>query len=62
MPESKKVAKTYSDEIKKTICDYLNVKNVAELEKLSLLDSTLTYDVILDKLNELDKRFICKEN
>ena len=56
--KEKIVANKYSTEIKKRICEYLQVSNVSDLEPLSLLDSLLPYDVILDKLQELDKIYI----
>ena len=50
----KQVRKEICDEIRKTIFEYLKVKSMNELKNLTLLDSTLTYDVITDKLNEIE--------
>ena len=41
--------------IKQTIFNYYNRNNRAELDNLSLLDSTMTYDVILDELEKIAK-------
>ena len=50
---TKKVRKEVCEEIRKEIFEYLKVNSMEELENLSLLDSTLTYDVITDKLNQI---------
>lgn len=58
LKQENSVANKYSMEIKKIICEYLGVPTIDDLEKLSLLDSLLPYDVILDKLQELDEQYI----
>ena len=50
---TKQVRKEVCEEIRKTLFEYLKVNSMEELENLSLLDSTLTYDVITDKLDQL---------
>ena len=47
------VRKEVCEEIRKTLFEYLKVNSMEELENLSLLDSTLTYDVITDKLDQI---------
>ena len=49
----KQVRKEVCEEIRKEIFEYLKVNSMEELEDLSLLDSTLTYDVITDKLDQI---------
>ena len=44
-------------EIEKEIIDYLKVTSVEELNNLSLLDSTMTYDVITDKFDEIIQKY-----
>ena len=44
-------------EIEQEIFNYLRVASREELDNLSLLDSTMTYDVITDKLDEITKQF-----
>ena len=56
----KQVRKEVCEEIKKTLFEYLKVNSMEELENLSLLDSTLTYDVITDKLDQLQGEIKCK--
>lgn len=41
--------------VKDIVFDYLGVKNIKEAEALSLLDSTLTYDVVTCGIDELIK-------
>ena len=41
--------------IKQVIFDYYNRTTRTELDNLSLLDSTMTYDVILDELEKIAK-------
>lgn len=50
---TKQVRKEVCEEIRKTLFEYLKVNSMEELENLSLLDSTLTYDVITDKLDQI---------
>lgn len=52
----KDTAKETLTEILKVILDYLNVKDIKEAENISLLDSTLTYDVVTDKIFEIAKK------
>ena len=56
----KQVRQEVCEEIKKTLFEYLKVNSMEELENLSLLDSTLTYDVITDKLDQLQGEIKCK--
>lgn len=54
---------TIIQEVEKEIFNYLKVTSREELENLSLLDSTMTYDVVTDKLDELTKQYrLDKEN
>jgi DNA-binding protein H-NS len=53
----KETAEKILKEIKQEIFNYLNVKSMTELDNLSLLDSLMTYDVITDKLNEIEKQY-----
>lgn len=50
---TKQVRKEVCEEIRKTLFEYLKVNSMEELENLSLLDSTLTYDVITDKIDQI---------
>lgn len=50
---TKQVRKEVCEELRKTLFEYLKVNSMEELENLSLLDSTLTYDVITDKLDQI---------
>ena len=50
---TKQVRKEVCEEIRKTLFEYLKVNSMEELENLSLLDSTLTYDVITDTLDQI---------
>lgn len=43
------------NKVKYIVFDYLGVKNIKEAEALSLLDSTLTYDVVACGIDELIK-------
>ena len=43
------------NKVKDIVFDYLGVKNIKEAEALSLLDSTLTYDVVTCGIDELIK-------
>lgn len=43
------------NKLKDIVFDYLGVKNIKEAEALSLLDSTLTYDVVTCGIDELIK-------
>lgn len=47
-------------EIRKAVFDYLNVKNEQQADNLSLIDSTLTYDVVTEKISEIAKRLKCE--
>lgn len=48
-----KAVKEFSEKLIKLVFDYLDVENAEQAEKLSLIDSTLTYDVILDAIDKL---------
>ena len=50
-----KAVKEFSEKLIKLVFDYLDVENAEQAEKLSLIDSTLTYDVILHAINKLIK-------
>ena len=43
------------NKLKDIVFDYLGVKNIKEAEALSLLDSTLTYDVVTCGIDEIIK-------
>lgn len=43
------------NKVKDIVFDYLGVKNIKEAEALSLLDSTLTYDVVTCGIDEIIK-------
>ena len=49
--------KEFAEKLKETVFDYLGVKTLEEADKLSLLDSTLTYDVVTDRIDELLKEY-----
>lgn len=51
----KKAVKEFADKLKETIFDYLGVKTIEEANELSLINSTLTYDVVTDRIDELLK-------
>ena len=56
--EAKETAvKEFAEKLKETVFDYLGVKTIEEADKLSLLDSTLTYDVVTDRIDELLKEY-----
>lgn len=46
--------KRVCERVRKVLFDYLKVSSMKELEKLSLIDSTLTYDVITDELDQIE--------
>ena len=48
-----KAGKEFSEKLIKLVFDYLDVENAEQAEKLSLIDSTLTYDVILHAIDKL---------
>ena len=48
-----KAVKEFSEKLIKLVFDYLDVENAEQAEKLSLIDSTLTYDVILHAIDKL---------
>ena len=50
-----KAVKEFSEKLIKLVFDYLDVENAEQAEKLSLIDSTLTYDVILHAIDKLIK-------
>lgn len=52
----KQIVKDILSEIEKTVFEYLHVNNLEQADKLSLLDSLLTYDIITDKTRELADR------
>lgn len=43
--------------INNAIFAYLGVKSLEEAEKLSLIDSTLTYDIVTDKLQIISQKY-----
>ena len=51
----RQAVKEFSEKLIKLVFDYLDVENAEQAEKLSLIDSTLTYDVILDAIDKLIK-------
>lgn len=53
---SEETARKILTEIQAEIFHYLGVKNIKEADKLSLLDSLITYDLITNKLYELAKQ------
>lgn len=52
-----KAVKEFAEKLKETVFDYLGVKTIEEADKLSLFDSTLTYDVVTDRIDELLKEY-----
>ena len=55
---TEKIKQTQIDvlnKVKDIVFDYLGVKNIKEAEALSLLDSTLTYDVVTCGIDEIIK-------
>ena len=48
-----KAVKEFSEKLIKLVFDYLDVENAEQAEQLSLIDSTLTYDVILHAIDKL---------
>ena len=55
--ERKETAKEFAEKLKETIFDYLGVKTIEEANKLSLIASTLTFDVVTDRIDELLKEY-----
>ena len=53
----KETARKYYSCITDAIIKYLGVTSVSEASKLSLIDSTLTYDIVLDAIGKLNKEF-----
>ena len=53
----KETAKEIITEVQNEIFKYLGVKSIKEADKLSLLGSLITYDLITDKLHELAHQY-----
>ena len=53
----KETAKKILTEVQNEIFKYLGVKSIKEADKLSLLGSLITYDLITDKLHELAHQY-----
>lgn len=53
----REAVKEFAEKLKETVFDYLGVKTIEEADKLSLFDSTLTYDVVTDRIDELLKEY-----
>ena len=51
--QRKQAVKEFSEKLIKLVFDYLDVENAEQAEKLSIIDSTLTYDVILGAIDKL---------
>lgn len=51
----RQAVKEFSEKLIKLVFDYLDVENAEQAEQLSLIDSTLTYDVILHAIDKLIK-------
>lgn len=49
--------KEFVEKLKETIFDYLGVKTIEEANKLSLIASTLTFDVVTDRIDDLLKEY-----
>ena len=49
----RQAVKEFSEKLIKLVFDYLDVENAEQAEQLSLIDSTLTYDVILHAIDKL---------
>lgn len=49
----RQAVKEFSEKLIKLVFDYLDVENAEQAENLSLIDSTLTYDVILHAIDKL---------
>lgn len=49
----RQAVKEFSEKLIRLVFDYLDVENAEQAEKLSLIDSTLTYDVILHAIDKL---------
>ena len=52
---NEKAVKEFSEKLIRLVFDYLDVENAEQAEQLSLIDSTLTYDVILHAIDKLIK-------
>lgn len=52
-PQVKQAQIDVLNKVKDIVFDYLGVKNIKEAEALSILDSTLTYDVVTCGIDEL---------
>ena len=57
MEARENAVKEFAEKLKETVFDYLGVKTIEEADKLSLFDSTLTYDVVTDRIDELLKEY-----
>ena len=53
----REAVKEFAEKLKETVFDYLGVKTIEEADKLSLFDSTLTYDVVTNRIDELLKEY-----
>lgn len=51
----RQAVKEFSEKLIRLVFDYLDVENAEQAEQLSLIDSTLTYDVILHAIDKLIK-------
>lgn len=51
--QRKQAVKEFAEKLIRLVFDYLDVENAEQAEKLSLIDSTLTYDVILHAIDKL---------
>lgn len=49
----RQAVKEFSKKLIKLVFDYLGIENAEQAEKLSIIDSTLTYDVILHAIDKL---------
>lgn len=54
----KESVKEFAEKLKESIFDYFGVKTIEEArQELSLIASTLTYDVVIDRIDELLKEY-----
>lgn len=51
----RQAVKEFSEKLIRLVFNYLDVENAEQAEQLSLIDSTLTYDVILHAIDKLIK-------
>lgn len=52
-----KTLKQFAKKLKEIIFDYLSVKAIEKANKISLINNTLSYDVVTDKIDELLKEY-----